>query len=141
MKYSAIRGNNIQIHTIIAAVVGGAGMIYIGLNSDNKLAILVGVILFATLLIRRPVEVTEEGLVQITDFRLFMNKEVWKFNQMNEIHWMYEDEIKEIKIYFEKMGIPKMYRFKLQDAEAILKLAADKNKNLVIKEVKKSDLE
>lgn len=141
MKYSAIRGNNIKIHTILAAIVGGTGMIYIGLNSDNKLVILVGVILFATLLIKRPVEVTEEGLVQITNFRLFKNTEVWKFDEMDEIDWMYDDEIKETKIYFIKIGMPKMYCFKPQDAEAILKLAEVKNKDLIIKEVNKSDFE
>lgn len=141
MKYYATRGNDIKKHTIIAAIVGGFLLLYIAITTKAPLIGIISIVDFATLLIRRPVFVTEEGLNQLTDFRIFKSNEFWEFSEMTEINYIESQNEEEINMYFEKKSMPKMFPFKKEDAKAILLYIEENYPNIVVNTVDESEEE
>ena len=118
--------------TRIAAIVAGLLFIGLGIIRPSIYAALIGIVIIAAMLLSKETVVCEEGIVVRYDAMVYKYKEVWPWEEIEEIHKELSPDCKQYGLHFMKDIMSKKLVFPIPEAKEVLEYAREMNPKIHI---------
>ena len=131
-EYISLDTRQLRKSTRIAAIVAGVLFIGLGIIRPSIYAGLIGAVIIAAMLLHKETVVCKEGIVVRYDAVLYKYREVWPWEEIEEIHKELSPDCKQYGLHFMKDIMSKKLVFPISEAKEVLEFAKEMNPEIHI---------
>ena len=134
-KYVSEDRKALRKSTRIAAIAAGFFFIGLGIIIHSWHAAFIGVVLLLAIALQKEIAVTEEGLVVSYDMIVYQYKEVWRFDDIEEIHKELSPDGKKMALHVMKDVMSRKLIYDLDVYRDVVRLALEKNPEIHVADI------
>jgi hypothetical protein len=134
-KYVSEDRKALRKSTRICAVIAGFFFIGLGVAIHSIHSVFIGIVLLLVMILQKEIAVTEEGLVVSYDMIVYQYKEVWTFDQIEEIHKELSPDGTKIALQVMKDIMSRKLIYSLSEYKDVIDLALEMNPEIHVSDV------
>ena len=123
--------------TRIAGMAAGFLFLILGIFRSSVYAVMIGAVMIASMMLRKKISVTDDGIVTLYDVIFYQYIETWKWNEIKEIHKEPSPDGTKYALHFMKDIMTKRLVYSADDAMCVLDFASEMNPKIHIADVDK----
>ena len=136
-EYESFEIKPLRKSTKIMAIIVSIMLIVVAVLTRKIYGGVIGVVLFAAVMLKKRVFVTEAGVETEIDMIVFNHIELWPFEEIKEIDKELSPDGTRMGLHFVKDVMAKRLVFSLDEYEDVIALAKENNPNIIIGEYNK----
>ncbi|MBR5516663.1 MAG: hypothetical protein IKU53_01705 [Firmicutes bacterium] len=134
-EYKTINPHEMKKSTRVTGLIASFGLIWLGIKIVSIYTALVGIVIFLSVIYRKEMLFNEEGYLTKFDFIFFKHEDIWRYDQISNMHREKAPDINYMGIIIQKdMALKRAVVLK-KDVEDILELASSKNSKIYIGDI------
>lgn len=134
-EYISIDSKALKMSTRIAALAAGFGLILLGIVIQSLYTALVGAVFLAAMMLNKKTAMTEEGLVVTYDVVFCKYREVWTYDEIQEIHKELSPDGRQYALHVMKDVMSRRMLYPIPEAKEVVALAQEKNPKIHVADV------
>lgn len=126
-KYISEDRKALRKSTRIIAIAAGLGMVGLAITIHSWHAALIGVVLLLAMVLQKEIAMTENGLEITYDMVVYQYKEMWTYDEIQEIHKELSPDGKKMALHVMKDIMSRKLIYSVPESRLVLELALEKN--------------
>lgn len=121
----------------ILAIIAGFGLLGLAIYIQSIHAGFIGAVLLLVMILQKEIAMTENGLEVTYDMVVYQYKELWTYEEIQEIHRELSPDGKKMALHVMKDVMSRKLIYSIPESRLVIELAQEKNPKIHVSNVDK----